>query len=223
MPWRSSAARAGAERGAGRDRQHRQRREAEGGGVEQERGARRAEQEDDGADDRAGRDRAHADGGRSALAPGRSASGTSRGVVAAVHGGYGRGGGGGQPGEHRSQDDGQPGQRDGAQPEHEDDADQVGDDHRPAAVEAVGDHAAQRSEHDDRHDPRGGRGGQPAGAVGALVDEGQQRDVVEPVPRLRDGEPDQQPAEGAVPEGAAHRAAERRVTTAPPTAPAASR
>jgi hypothetical protein len=42
--------------------------------------------------------------------------------------------------------------------------------------------------------------------VGALVDEREQGGVVEPVTGLRDGEADEQPAERAVPQRAAHRA-----------------
>ena len=204
-PLRASARPAGPEGGAGGDGQDRERGQREGAGVDQEGGARRAEEQ---------QQREPTTGpaatapmpttARAALAPGRSASGTSRGVVAAAARRVGRGGGRRQAGQERREDDGQPGQRHAGEREHEAGADEVGHDHRPAAVEPVGDHAAQRAEHDDRQHAGGGRRGEPAGAVRPLVDEGQQRDVVEPVPRLRDGEPGEQPAEVAVPQGAAH-------------------
>ena len=160
---------------------------------------------------------------RSAFAPGRSASGTSRGVVAAVHGGYGAAAAVASPARTGARTTGSPASATAASPSMSAARTRSEATIDPTAVEAVGDHAAERAEDDDRHDPGGGRRGEPAGAVGALVDEGQQGHVVEPVPRLRDGEPDQQPAEGGVPQRRCASCPAAALTTGPPAGSAANR
>ena len=99
---------------------------------------------------------------------------------------------------------GQAGGGDGGQREHEDEADRVGGDHDPPAVVAVGEDAAERAADDDRQDARGGRDAEPRGGVRALVDEGEEREVVEPVAGLRDGQAGQEAAEAGIPASNVH-------------------
>ena len=194
----ASVRRARREDRAGRDRGDGQGRQREGRGVDGEGQARRAEQEQQGAEARAGDDADLLD--RRA----RRVGGGQVGVVDEARRGrchgrdVGARGGGREGGDDRHEGDGQPGGGDAGQGEHEDEADAVGGEHQPAAVVAVGDDAAERAADDDGQDARGGRDGEPRGRVRALVDEGEQREVVEPVAGLRDGQAGQEAAEAGV-------------------------
>ena len=170
----------------------------EGRGVDREGQARRAEQEQHGAEARAGDDADLLDGRA------RGVGGGQVGVVdeARRGGRHGRdvdaGRGGRQGGDDRREGDGQAGRGDAGQGEHEDEADAVGGEHQPPAVVAVGDDAAERAEDDDGQDARGGGDGEPRGRMRALVDEGEEREVVEPVAGLRDGQAGEEAAEAGI-------------------------
>ena len=90
-------------------------------------------------------------------------------------------GGGAQRGEQRGQGDRAAGEGDEGEGAHRGGAQDVGRDHHHAPVVAVGEHAAERSQHDLGQDARCGRDPDPRRRPGALVDEGQQREVVQPV------------------------------------------
>ena len=135
---------------------------------------------------------------RAAFAPGRSASGTRRGML--------RGGarqvrgarGGGCGGDHRCDQDRQVRHSDEREHQHEDQPDAVAGRHQAAAVEPVGDHPAKRAQRHQGHHP-GGRGDtHPHRGMGALVDHSDQGQVVQPVTGLQHGQAAQQPAERRV-------------------------
>ena len=71
-------------------------------------------------------------------------------------------------------------------------------DHHEAAVVAVGEHAADRPEHDLGQDSRGGRDPDPHRGSGALVDEREQREVVQPVAGLGHDQAGEQATEVAL-------------------------
>ena len=189
---------AGSEDRAGRERGDGQRGQREGRAVDREGQARRAEQEQQGAEARPGDDADLLDGRARSVGGGQVAV-----VDEARRGGrhardVDAGGGGRQRGDDRREDDGQAGRRDAGQREHEDEAHAVGGEHQPPAVVAVGDDAAERAEDDDGQDARGGGDGEPRGRVRALVDERQEREVVEPVAGLRDGQAGEEAAEAGI-------------------------
>ena len=125
---------------------------------------------------------------RAALAPGRSASSTTRGVTAATHGRYGAAAVVAAAAITGASTIGSPAAATAASTDHEPHPGQVAGDHDAAAVEPVGEHSAERTEHDDRHDPgRGGDAG-PQRRVGAVVDQHDQGQVVEPVADLGHGQ-----------------------------------
>jgi hypothetical protein len=192
------------EEGAGGQGRDEHGREREGRAVEGEGHRRRAEHEQHGAEAGAGDDADLLD--RRA----RAVGGGEVGVVdqARRRGGHARQvgarGGGREGGDDRRQNDRQTGGCDAGQREHEAEADGVGGDHQPPPVVAVGQDAAQRPADDDRQDARGGRDTEPCGRVRALVDEGEQREVVQPVAGLRDGQAGQQAAEAGIPASNVH-------------------
>jgi hypothetical protein len=188
----------------GRERRDGQRREREGRAVEREGEARRADEEQQRAEAGPGDDADLPDGRA------RRVGGGEVGVVDEARRGSGHarhvgaGCGGRERGDHRRQDDWQTGGRDAGQRQHEDEADGVGGDHQPPAVVAVGQDAAERAADDDRQDARGSRDAEPRRRVRALVHEGEQREVVEPVACLRDGQAGQQAAEAGIPASNVH-------------------
>jgi hypothetical protein len=194
----------GREDRAGRERGDGERGQREGGAVDREGEARRAEQEQQRPEARPGDDADLPDGRA------RGVGGRQVGVVdQARRGGrdardVGARGGGGQGGDDRREDHGQAGSGDQGQRQHEDDADAVGGEHDPPAVVAVGDDATERAADDDRQDASGGRQPEPRGGVRALVHEGEEREVVEPVAGLRDGQAGQQAAEAGIPASNVH-------------------
>jgi hypothetical protein len=112
--------------------------------------------------------------------------------------GIGRAGGGAQRGKNRGDDDRAAGDREDCQRRHGGRARDVGGDHDRAAVMTIGKDAGEWAERDLGHDPRGGRDTDPHRRPGALVDKGEQGEVVEPVARLGDDEAAEQEAQVAL-------------------------
>ena len=92
--------------------------------------------------------------------------------------------GGAQRGEDRGEDDRRAGEGDEGECGHRGGAKDVGGDHDRATVVAVGEHAADGAQHDLGQDARRGRDPDPGRGPGALVHEGEQRQVVQPVAGL---------------------------------------
>ena len=132
---------------------------------------------------------------RAALAPGRSASSTRRGVTAATHGRYGAAAAVAAAAITGASTIGSRAAATAASTDHEPHPDQVAGDHDAAAVEPVGEHSAERTERHDRHDPGRGGDARPQRRVGAVVDQHDQGQVVEPVADLGHGQGRQEPAE----------------------------
>jgi len=88
--------------------------------------------------------------------------------------------------------------------QHEGHADGVGGEHDLAAVVAVGDDAAERAADHDRQNAGDGGEADPGRGVRALEDEREQREVVQPVAGLRDGQAGQQAAEAGIVAGCVH-------------------
>lgn len=173
--------------------------------VHRDGGSGRAEEEQDAADRRPGDDAQTRRSGPGRVGAGqvvvadqaRDDSGNARQI-----GGRGRRG---QGGDHRCEQDRQPGRRYRDQQEHEREPDHVGDDHDAAAVEPVGEHPGERAERHERHNPGRRRDAHPQRRVSAVVDQHGQREIVEPITDLRHSQRRQQPAEGRVPQRRADR------------------
>ena len=106
--------------------------------------------------------------------------------------------GGAQRGEQRGEDDRRAGEGDEGERGHRGGAQDVGEDHDHATVVAVGEHAAERSQHDLRHDARRGRDPDPHRGPGPLVDEREEGQVVQPVAGLGRHQAAEQEAEVAL-------------------------
>jgi hypothetical protein len=106
--------------------------------------------------------------------------------------------GGAQRGEQRGEDDRRAGEGDEGERAHRGGAQDVGGDHDRATVVAVGEHAPQWTQHDLRQDARRGRDPDPRRGPRALVDEGEQGQVVQPVAGLGADQAAEQEAEVAL-------------------------
>ena len=170
----------------------------EGGGVDGEDHGGRAQEEQRGAEGRPGDDAE----GRDADARGVGGGEVSGADQPRQHGHdalrVGGAGGGAQRGEQRGEDYRRAGEGDEGECAHRGGAQDVGEDHDHATVVAVGEHAAERSQHDLRHDARRGRDRDPDRRAGALVHEREQRQVVQPVAGLGDDQAAEQDAQVAL-------------------------
>ena len=188
----------GATRGLARKRGDDRGADEEAHAVDGERGGGRAQEQQRGAEERAGDDAQAGD------ADARGVRGGQVGIVdQSRHHGHdalrvGGAGGGAQRGEHRGEDDRAAGEGDDGERGHRGRPQDVGADHHGPPVVAVGEHAAERSEHDLGQDARRGRDPDPRRRSGALVDEREQREVVEPVAGLGDDQAGEQAAEVAL-------------------------
>ncbi len=132
--------------------------------------------------------------------------------------------GGRQGGEQRRQHHRHRGGRDDRQCDHRYRPRKVGGDDQPAAIPAVGEHSTDRPQNDERGHARCRGRREPGRRPGAVVDERQQRHVVEPIAARGDREAGQQQVEGTAAreaevglgEGGSAHAVSMRVSQGPP-------